>query len=491
MKKTRILLSVACLSLLAGTLSACNKPKDKFEISISARHMTSEIAMLELWAREYEAIHPNIKISVSDWGDTQGTSEGYISKNALNRDYITNIIYTTDDTTANLAQKKNFVDLRPYYESSPETDYTNYYSTMLDLTSFYGEFRPTTNYTGSYECEKSNDAQYGMYFAPREYNMPGLICNVTLFKKYFATPQEKENWSNDTLKQIFLRLGESDTWNWAAFVKALRNISDYCAANLNMGKDLGFRACELNHTWEPVYTTIMKELGSDGLFTMNDRFEVIENLDSDANKSAYQAIIDAFGRNGCPYAIDVDYANNNFAYRTVFCSMVSYPEVGNYYEAFKKVDYELGAIDLPCEYVAAGCGGYGIITDKAEKVQTITSGESAKTGDLCWDFIRYIISKDGQNIAGKEGYIQPVLKELADTGDWVTAYDGKIDHKAFASAKELRLDTYCFADPNKRNKLRESIGQVFFRDLFDPKCESYNSNLGNTINEVNKILASK
>ena len=491
MKKSKFIISVAFLALTAGTLGACNKAKDKFEISISARHLTSEIAMLELWAKEYEAKHPNINVKVSDWGDTQGTSEGYISKNALNRDYLTNIIYTTDDTTANLAQKKNFVDLRPYFESDPETDYTNYYSTMLDLTSFFGEFRPTTSYTGAYECEKSNDAQYGMYFAPREYNMPGLICNVTLFKEHFATEEEKNNWNNGTLKQIFLRLGESEVWNWAAFVKALQNISDYCAANLNNGKDLGFRGCELNHTWEPVYTTIIKELGSDGLFKMNDRYEVVQNLDSDANKSAYQAIIDAFGRNNYKYAIDVDYANNNFAYRTVFCSMVSYPEVGNYFEAFKKVGHELGAINLPCEYVAAGCGGYGIITDKAQKVQTISSGESAKTVDLCWDFIKYIISKEGQNIAGKEGYIQPVVKELADTGDWVEAYDGKIDHTAFATAKELRLDTYCFADPNKRNKLRESIGQVFFRDLFSPTNESYSGSLANTINEVNSILTAK
>ena len=71
------------------------------------------------------------------------------------------------------------------------------------------------------------------------------------------------------------------------------------------------------------------------------------------------------------------------------------------------------------------------------------------------------------------------------------AYDGKIDHTAFASAKELRLDTYCFADPNKRNKLREAIGQVFFRNMFDPKNESYSKDLGDAINEVNKILAAK
>ena len=79
MKKTKFIISVAFLALVAGSLSACNKPKDKFEISISARHMTSEIAMLELWAKEYEALHPNITVKVSDWGDTQGTSEGYIS----------------------------------------------------------------------------------------------------------------------------------------------------------------------------------------------------------------------------------------------------------------------------------------------------------------------------------------------------------------------------------------------------------------------------
>ena len=99
MKKTKLIISMAFLALLAGTLSACNKPKDKFVISISARHLTSEIAMLELWEKEYEALHPNVDIKVSDWGDTQGISEGYISKNALNRDYITNIIYTTDDIT--------------------------------------------------------------------------------------------------------------------------------------------------------------------------------------------------------------------------------------------------------------------------------------------------------------------------------------------------------------------------------------------------------
>ena len=462
-------------------------PKDKYEISISARSLPSEQQVLQLWEREYEKLHPEVDVQVDGWGSNEGTSESYVMKNALNRDMLTNIIYTTDDSTAMLAQKKNFVDLRPYFERSADTDYSKYYSTMLDTTSFYGEFRPTTSYNGAYESEKSNDAQYGVYFAPREYNMPGILCNVSLFKEYFATAEEKDNWTNDTLKQVWMRIGEGTEWNWTTFVNALKKISQKCV-ELNSSGDRGFRACELNHTWEPVFTTIMKELHGDGLFAINqDNGEVVQNLDSAANKAAYNKIIDDFGKSTNIYMIDTDYGNDNFAYQTVFAVIVSYPEVGNFYGSYSKNGKELGALNFPCEYVGAGCGGYGILVDKAEEIQTLKSGETAKTVDLCWDFLKYIISKEGQNIAGKEGYIQPVLKELADTGDWIQAYDGKIDHTAFATAHELRLDTFCFANPVARNDLRTHVVS-FYRDLFAPTRTSYNDILEIAVREVNQDL---
>ena len=485
-RKSLILLPLVACSI--GALAGCGGggAKTKFVISISARSYASEQNMLNLWKREYEARNPLVQVNVSGWGSNEGTSESYIMKNALNRDYLTNIVYTTDDSTANLATKKNFVDLRPYFEADPETDYTKYYSSMLDLTTFFGEFRPTTSYTGSYPAEKSNDAQYGMYFAPREYNMPAILCNVTLFKEHFATEEEKNNWGSDTLRNIWLRLGESSEWTWSTFVKAVQNISKKCE-DLNRSGDVGFRAMELNHTWEPVYTTIMKELGGDGLFAVDEHDEVQPNLTSAANKAAYTKIINDFGKNANKYMIDTDYGNQNFSYRTVFGVVVSYPEVGNFYEAFKKVNYELDAINIPCEYVAAGCGGYGILVDKAKQVQKLVTGETATTGELCWDFIKFIISKDGQNLCGREGYIQPVLKELADTGEWLQAYDGKINNRAFATSKELRLDTYCFADPKLRNDLRIA-GTTFFRDLFAPTTTSYEDILNKADREFKNIL---
>lgn len=489
MKKTHLILFAATACALTTLATACkSKVKTKFEISISARSLVSEQNMLNLWKAEYEKTHPNTIVKVSGWGSNEGTSESYVLKNAQNRSYLTNICYTTDDSTANLAMQKNFVDLRPYFEADPETDYSKYYSSMLDTTSFYGEFRPTTHYTGSYVCEKSDESQYGLYFAPREYNMPAILCNVTLIKNELATEEEKNNWNKDSLKNVLKRVAggnESTEWNWTTFISALKFISEKCDT-LNSGGDLGYRACEMNIHWEPIYTTIMKELGGDGLFGIDSRGEVFCNLDSTANKAAYASIQSDFDKTAYPYMIDKDEGNDNFANRNIFMTFVSYPEVGSYYEAFKKVNYELGAVNIPCEYVGAGCGGYAIFVDKAKEVQKLESGETAKTVDLCWDFIKYIISKDGQNVAGKEGYIQPVLKELAETGDWLQSYDGKIDNIAFETGKELRLDTYCFAEPDMRNNLRTAVSQ-FFTYLVG----SIGTDLNKTIGNINDILAGK
>ncbi|MBQ7994758.1 MAG: hypothetical protein IJ247_00865 [Bacilli bacterium] len=498
-KKIKTLATASLLGMVGVAAASCGGAggaKEKFEISISARKFTSEKEMLNIWEKGYEATHPNVDVIVEGWGD-EGTSEAYIMNHALDRSSMTNIIYTTDDTTAYIAQLKNLVDLRPYYEAEASTDYTNYYSTMLDTTSFYGEFRPTTSYTGAYEGEKSDDPQYGVYFAPREYNMPALLCNVTLFKEHFATEEEKANWNKESMLKLFKRLGESDEWNWNTFVKALQNIASFIYQKVDVEKDttyFSYRSAFLNCSWEPTYTSFMKELGGDGLFKLNSRDEWEVNLQSSANTAVFDGILDDFakGKNETKYINITANGAKEFGSRKIFCAVVSYPEVGNYYETFKRLNYELDAVPFPTEYVGAGCGGYAILTDKAngrgDGIQTIKSGESAKTVDLCWDFIKYTISKEGQNLAGKEGYIQPVLKELAETGDWLDSYEGKINQTAFCTGKELRLDSFTFASPKARSTMRDSVAS-FFAQLFSPDKKDYTDILNRTVNELNEGLA--
>lgn len=446
MKKSFLVLSLSALASIS-CLASCggnNGPKDKYQISISARSSFAEQDMLKIWKKAYEEKHPQVEIIIDGWGSSDGTSQQYIQKNALNRANLTNIIYTTDDTTALLAQKNNFVDLRPYYEADPETDYTKYYESMLHTTAFNGEFRPTTNYTGEYAGEKSNDKEYGVYFAPREYNMPGLILNKKCFQEYGIAIPDKE------------------TWCWDKFVELLTTIDTKTKelAQTNNVYKL-YRGIELNHTWEPVYTSILKELGGNGLFKFDDEYEASSNIDSPENIAAFKKIISAFGNGARQYTLDRDASAKNFINNMTFMAAVSYPEVGNFNEVIK--DFEF--LPFPTEYVSAGCGGYGILTDKVKEVQKLKTGETAKTVDLCWDFIKFIISEEGQNLCGKKGYIQPVLKSLEKTGDWVTSYNENLDHSAFAHGKELRLDTFTFATPDKRNNLRNDI-VVLMQSIF-------------------------
>ncbi len=469
--KIKNLLLISAASLMAIGLASCgggNVKTDKFTISISARSSAVEQGMLKIWKKAYEEKHPEVEIKIDGWGSVE-TSQAYVQRYALNRSALTNIIYTTDDTTALLAQKENFVDLRKYYEADPETDYTKYYATMLDTTSFNGKFKPTTSYTGSYECDKDDSVEYGMYFAPREYNMPGLILNVDRFNEYGIPVPDK----ND--------------WNWNKFIELLHTIDAITVQKINdksgdWNKYNTYRGIEFNQTWEPVYTSFMKELGGDGLFAFDDDYEASCNLLSPANVQAFKTIAQQFGNNNYKYAIDRDYSSKDFVSGNVFMAAVSYPEVGNYNQSIKNIAF----LPFPTEYVSAGCGGYGILTDKEDEVQTNKDGEKRKTVDLCWDFIKFIISEEGQNIAGKEGYIQPVIKELAETGDWNQSFGGDtVDHSAFYTGKELPLDTFTFATPDKRNPLRNDMSTLFNKifavDVKEADVESILNNIKKTV----------
>ncbi len=468
-------LKAFCLGLSAlFVLASCQQTgggKDKYVISISARSSSTEQNMLKIWEAAYEKAHPEVDVQVDGWGTVQ-TSEAYVQRYALNRSQLTNMIYTTDDSTALLAIKNNFVDLRSYYEANTDTDYTNFYRSMLDTTSYNGEFRPTTSYQGNLEGEKSDDPEYGIYFAPREYNMPGLLLNVDLFNEYgIAVPTK-------------------DDWDWDKFVALLQQIDTMTQqkrAEEGGVKYSQYRACELNQTWEPVYTTILKALGGDGLFTFDSSNEASCNLGSTANVAAYRELVEDFANGNYQYALDRDYGNDNFVSGTVFMTAISYPEVGNYHEKIPNIAF----LPFPTEYVAAGCGGYGILTDKKDEVQTLANGESKKTVDLCWDFLRFIISEEGQNLAGKEGYIQPVRKSLATTGEWLQSFDPSLDHTAFCTGKELALNTFTFATPSKRSLLRNDVSD-FIRRLLDntTKTTDVDSIVANTEKSINNHLAS-
>lgn len=118
-------------------------------------------------------------------------------------------------------------------------------------------------------------------------------------------------------------------------------------------------------------------------------------------------------------------------------------------------------LPFPGEKVAAGCSGYGIVTAHADEEQTV-NGETKKVADIAWDFIKYIISEEGQQVAGETGLSVPVLKSLLETGSWRNwNADAKLNHDAFLAGEELIQDTYHSLKPSQRTRARNLASAYF------------------------------
>ena len=480
--KKHVLAGALLLGSTIGLLSGCggnNKWVDgKYNISISARSDAAEQEMLNIWKKAYEAKNPNVNVIIEKWGGHENAEE-YVRAYSMMRDKLTNMTYVTDDYVSVLATKHNFVDLRPYFEADlAETDYSFFYESMLNTTSYSGDFRPTTNYKGDFVrhdadgnvLENDNDREYGVYFSPREYNMPAIVCNKDAFAKIGIEIPSKENWDFDAFVNLLQRISNK--------------INELIASGNNWANQ--YRGIELNQTWEPIYTTLMKHFDSDGLFIKNSKGETVSNLGSEKNREIYKKLIEAFGQNNFNKAVDQDFTGVNFLAGNILMATASYPEVGNFIKS--STSKNISFLPFPTDYVGAGCGGYGILTDKAEEVQTV-NGVSKKTVDLCWDFIKFTISEEGQNVAGKDGYIQPFRKSLATTGEWLNSIDPSLDHSAFACKKELSLNVYNFAEPVDRQTLRTGINKLF-TEIFRPEASvgQINGYINTANEEIKKVV---
>lgn len=440
MKKLMSLMLIGVLAL--GLMTGCiGRPQDNFQegkynLVVAVQKEEGELEMMNMFKEAYEAKNSDVNIIVSDYKGS--LFESYMSKYVMSEADLPMMMWMPDDQFDFYAAGGYFADLRKYYEQDEETAYSLYYESMLHAASFLGEFRPTTSYTGDYVSEqtgteKSDSRQYGIYFAPRDYNQIAIIINKNLFNQFnVEIPDTTNGWTFDEYIELINEIGEK--------------IKD--GGNAHLAK----RAANIFLPWQPVYTTVFNALGSDGI-VKDQSF----NLDSAANKQIleylYQGIYDTRQN------FDV---NDAFSKGTVFMTTAARPLVTTFANTIKDRDGNI-AIDFlpyPAEYVAAGCSGYGI-TSIHEKTEQTVNGVTKTVGEIAWDFIKFIISEEGQQLSGSTGFTQPILKSLTETGSWLQAIDASLNHNAFAQGKQLDQTTFDIFDPQCRAGLRSIMTTTF------------------------------
>lgn len=447
---------IACVLIVLFTCATagCRDPfaesgklqDGKYNITIACQAKDGEVSMLRTLKEAYEAKNPDVNIVISDFGDESTLLDSYMTNYASMKDKLPMMIWVPDDLFALWAKGGNFIDLRPFYEQDESTDYSLYYESMLHAASYSGEFRPTTSYSGDFVSANGNsDAEeYGLYFAPRDYNKIAIVYNTKLFNRFgIEVPDFTQNWNMET------------------FIAFTQSVADKIKAR---GTAYGaYRALHLFTQWEPVYTTVFKAMGSDGL---------VQNGKLVLDDAKNQEIMDTLYDNLYSYDKAIS-TSDSFKQGTVCMDVICRSDFLNILLTLKDDDGSAIAdfMPFPAEDIGAGCSGYAITKVHADEVQTV-NGVSKTTKEICWDFIKYILSEEGQELAGSTGLLQPILKSLEENGAWRSAVSKDLNHDAFVAGNELRLTTYNTFDPVYRTKLR-GLMTDFFQTLED-KTEGKN-----------------
>lgn len=426
--KTKKLISLLACTMLAVSATACGKPPmtqhkedGKYNITIACQQEEGEIEVLRTLEAAYEAANPDVNIIVKDFGG--GGLDDYMTNNGR-VGTLADIVWVPDDLFAPWAEKGGFfLDLREMYEASEDTAYSKYYDSMLHSASYSGEYKPLS---------EDSDPKYGLYFAPRDYNKIGIAYNTALFSRFgIEAPTD------------FSR----EAWNMETFIEFVQGVAAKIEAS-GGANALTYRAISFFLQWEPVYTSVFKELGSDGLIKENGEL----NLTSEKNREIMRYLYDELFSNETVIGTEADFKKGYTLMATCVRPVA--------YTAYQQRQGTIDFMPFPTEAIGAGCSGYAITKSNASKTQTL-NGVTKTNKELCWDFIKYVITEEGQEAAGAFGTSVPILKSLEANGAWKSAMPNAKNHSAWLAGEELRLTTYNRYDTSIRTALRSNVGAIF------------------------------
>ena len=431
MKKflTLFIVAVIIATALLG-LPACKDPfnDDEFGRDKVAGKVTIRVAVLNEFGEknlmtkfksEFEKLNNYINIKIEAFpGDYYGSMDSYIAKPSL----IPDIIWTPGDQHSRYSSAGHFVDLTQYYAASPETALDNYYESAIDTTHF---------------TEKDE----GIWFAPRDYNKPVVFLN----REMFAAAQ--------------IPIPAQSEWNMAKFLDICEAFKDKMN-NPNNTLDerragLVASSCPVQGDleWLPVSHSFIEHYG--GLLIDPDKKDAASLVfDSAANIEAYK----------CFYRdlIWPGYSKESANFLGKGAAM--WFQVRPRLQAIVNAGIDVDFLPMPTDKIGAGCSGYAISAEAKKRLDTtsIPGGNTKNNAELAWEFIKWIITEQGQEIFGATGSGVPVLKSLEKTGAWLEYKSASLNHAAFTAKQDcdINLNKVRIYQPQNQAMIFNEIGSL-------------------------------
>lgn len=409
--KKRILSAIPLLlcCVFVFALCSCGKSDGKKSSKVDITVMISgedaaEGKLMQKWKENYEAKNENINIVITNF---TGNYSQAMMTNAQSADLMPDIMWTTGEQHAAWSEQGVFVDLKEKLLADDTVNLEDFYPEVLNITH-------------------KNSKDDGIYFIPRDYNKCVLFINKAMFRAAGFTDSEIN--------------GLKDGWNYSKFLEVCAKLRKAMDDDISPADGVRARSVPVDARMDfnASYMSFVKHFG--GNFVKNGKvdFTASENLD-------------AFGK--IYGLIDKGYiAESSKAASASFTTLSAAMLIGVRPQLPSLPDtekYDIDFLPLPLDTVGIGCSGYAITSAAKERVSNSAANADQKTNeDYAYDFLRYIISAEGQKAGCETGVIIPVLKSLADDASWRSYKSDNLNHEAFISSPEKDFSLSVYNDFN-------------------------------------------
>ena len=435
-KVRKVILSLAlCLCIGLGLVGCVGSPstpgpsKDPsldvdpditYTLKIGLLNTTQEKNIMKTLAQGFQTLYPNVTFEYT----TLITYETGIAQ-AIQEGTMLDVLWVPDAYVTSMADRGLLLDLDGYIKeeaasTSPNKfDINNYYPAMIDL----GKYKHGTD---------ENDQR--QFFLPRDYSKIVTYVNTALLEKY-APDFDFDYYRNNM-----------DEWTWDVFVELCQTMKGNMPAN--------DRTVCIEGIWDWLIQFYGVVLSYDGTYLAADGSVVMD----EGFQEALQSI---------KYLIDNDYADYN-PNRTE----LQYFHAANAVMAFQSRPYLATAsvlqdnLDvLPFPAITKNAAG----EEMTPRVGTGTTGygicSKSKNPDLAWQFLKYMMSADGQTMLSNTGSVVPSLISLRESQDGATP-----GWKKFKQEYNYNHDAFIFGED------RDTV-QSYYDMLTSAEADRHNTAL--------------
>lgn len=462
------ILSLALTLLLAlGVATGCgtpsgnsgSKPSDevnlhpdenvKATLSIAVENYTSEKKIVSEIGEILTAKYPNvtIKIETISGGISSQYATWFRNKN------VPDILVNNSFDMFTLSDKGLLSDLTPYLEAEaadPEStfDINDYYESYIKMGQ--------ANFDGE------------QYMIPRSADRVVCHYNKAIFKAAGVDMSLVKN-----------------GWTWDDFMKVCETLRKYYDSQDSMKN---YTLVDPYFTWEAVYNPIFESYGVE---YYDENGEVA--LESDATENALKFIKSIIDNKYAskPSVEQAGMAGNKgcMLFHSQAASLMA-TELSVYYPDAEKVSDYYDVVTMPVikghEKIGCGAAGYSVYDGSENK-------------DLAWQFLKILLSKEGQNIMADCGsnYV-PVRKDMADytnpENHWGKGYeDLNLSAYTYNCGAGDDPDWNCYTTyiARKAPKYASSVGSAL-STLIANYCNGVNdyaTSIKSCTNAIKRILA--